>query len=158
MKKEVIIMLSKRNITICGIVVFLFIFLATLVPINAADTTEQIINQIDEILKSNPLPAGEKAQTIKIAEDDTVTLLVLRLLEGVEVKKHYHKTHNEIVLGVKGRGQLMLGEKWVDVEPGTVHFNPMGKAHAAKNIGQEPLVVISIYTPAMKEPDRHFPQ
>jgi mannose-6-phosphate isomerase-like protein (cupin superfamily) len=149
-------MLSKRNITIYGIVVFLFIFLATLVPINAADTTEQIINQIDEILKENPLKAGEKFQMIKIAEDNTVTLLLLRLVEGVEVKNHIHKTHNEIVFGIKGMGQIMIGGKWVDVKPGTVHFNPMGKPHAAKNIGSEPWVIIWIYTPAMKEPDRHF--
>jgi mannose-6-phosphate isomerase-like protein (cupin superfamily) len=151
-------MLSKRNITICGIIVFLFIFLATLVPINAADTTEQIINQIDQILKENPLKPDEKAQTIKIAEDNTVTLLVLRLVEGVEVKNHYHKTHNEIVCVIKGIGQTMVGDKWVDIKPGTVHFNPMGKVHATKNTGNEPLVVISIFTPAIKEPDRHFVQ
>ena len=151
-------MLLRRNITICGIIVFLFIFLATLVPVNAADTTEQIINQIDEILKENPLKPGEKAQTIKIAEDNTVTLLVLRLVEGVEVKNHCHKTHNEIVCVIKGIGQTMVGDKWVDIKPGTVHFNPMGKVHATRNTGNEPLVVISIFTPAMKEPDRHFVQ
>ncbi len=149
-------MLSQRNIIICGIVVFLFIFPATLVPINAADTTEQIVKQIDEILRDNPLKPGEKAQSIKIAEDDTVTLLVLRLVEGVEVKNHYHKTHNEIVFGIKGMGQVMVGEKWVDIKPGMLHFNPVGKAHAVKNIGKEPMVVISIFTPAMKELDRYF--
>ncbi len=150
-------MLSKRNITICGIVIFLS-FLIALVPINAADTTEQIINQIDGILKENPLKTGEKVQTIKIAEDNTVTLLLLRVVEGIEVKTHIHKTHDEIVLGIKGVGQMMVGDKWIDMKPGTVHFNPMGKAHAAKNIGQEPMVVISIFTPAMKELDRHFIQ
>jgi mannose-6-phosphate isomerase-like protein (cupin superfamily) len=155
-KKEVIIMSSKRNITLCGIVVFLFIFLATLVSTNAADTTEQIISQIDDILNANPMKPGEKVQRIKIAEDNTITLLVLRLLEGVEVKKHIHKTHDEIVLGVRGMAQMLVGDKWVDMKPGTVHFNPMGKVHAAKNIGKEPVVVITIFTPAVKEPDRHF--
>jgi mannose-6-phosphate isomerase-like protein (cupin superfamily) len=83
---------------------------------------------------------------------------VLRLVEGVEVKNHCHKTHNEIVCVIKGIGQTMVGDKWVDIKPGTVHFNPMGKVHATKNTGNEPLVVISIFTPAMKEPDRHFVQ
>ena len=146
-------MLSKRNIIICGIAIFLLIFPSTLVLIKAEDTTEQIVSQIDDILRENLLKPGEKAQTIKIAEDNTVTFLVLRLVEGVEVKKHYHKAHDEIVFGIKGMGQTMVGEKWVDIKPGTIHFNPMGKAHAAKNIGKEPLVVIAIYTPAMKEPD-----
>ena len=74
-------MLSKRNISICGIGVCLFFFFS-LTTIHAADTTEQIINQIDEILKGNPLKTGEKFQTIKIAEDNTVTLLLLRVVEG----------------------------------------------------------------------------
>jgi mannose-6-phosphate isomerase-like protein (cupin superfamily) len=150
-------MLSKRNISICGIVVCLFFFFA-LTTLHAADTTEQIINQIDEILKSNPLPAGEKIQRIKVAEDSTATILVLRLVEGAEAKKHFHKTHNETIVGIKGMGQLMIGDKWVDVKPGTIHFNPMGKVHAAKNTGKEPCVVISIYTPAMREPDTNFVQ
>jgi mannose-6-phosphate isomerase-like protein (cupin superfamily) len=149
-------MLSKRNITMCGIIVFAFIFLATLVPINAADTTEQVINQIDEILKENPLKPGEKAQTIKIAEDDTISLLVLRATEGVWVKPHMHKTHDETVYVIKGRAQLLINDKWVDIKPGTLHFNPMGKVHSVKVTSSEPLVIISIFTPAMKETDRHF--
>jgi len=70
-------MLSKRNITVCGIFVFLFIFLATLVSINAADTTSQIINHIDGILKDNPLKADQKVQMISIAQDDTISLFVV---------------------------------------------------------------------------------
>ncbi len=90
-------MLSKRNITIFGIAVFVCILLATPVPIKAADTTEQIIKQIDEILKENPLKPDEKAQTIKLAEDSAITLLVLRVTEGVGVKPHIHKTHDETI-------------------------------------------------------------
>jgi mannose-6-phosphate isomerase-like protein (cupin superfamily) len=81
---------------------------------------------------------------------------VLRLAEGALVKSHFHKTHNETVCVIKGTGQTMINDKWVDIKPGTVHFNPMGKVHATKNTGNEPLVVISIYTPAMKEPDTNF--
>ena len=151
-------MLSKRGISICGVVACLFFFFALTTTIRAADTTEQIIKQIDEILKENPLKPGEKAQTIKIAEDDTATVLVLRLLEGVEVKSHLHKTHDEIVIFIKGSAQTTIGDKMMDMKPGTIHFNPMGKAHATKNVGNEPLVVISIFTPAMRELDRHFVQ
>ena len=149
-------MLSRRNISISGIVVFLFIFLVTLVSINAADTTSQIITHIDEILKANPLKAGEKAQTITIAQDDTISLLVLRATEGVVIKSHLHKTHDETVYIIKGTGQMLINDKWVDIKPGTLHFNPMGKVHSTKVTGNEPLVVISIFTPAMKELDRHF--
>jgi len=149
-------MLSRRNISICGIVICLFFILATLTNLNAADTTSQIITHIDEILKENPLKAGEKAQTITIAQDDTISLLVLRATEGVVIKSHLHKTHDETVYIIKGTGQMLIHDKWIDIKPGSLHFNPMGKVHSTKVTGNEPLVVISIFTPAMKEPDRHF--
>jgi len=151
-------MLSRRNITICGIVIFLFIFIATLASINAADTTEQIIKQIDQILSENPLPIGQKAQMIKIAEDDTVTIFVGRMTEGAGLKPHFHKTHDETVYVIKGTVQMFINDKWVDLKPGSLHFNPMGKVHGITKTGNEPTVIISIFTPALKEPDRHFVQ
>jgi mannose-6-phosphate isomerase-like protein (cupin superfamily) len=149
-------MLSKRNISNWGIVSLLFLFVVSLVSANAGNTAEQIMTHIDEILAANPLPEGEKAQTITIAQDDTISLLVLRATEGVVIKPHLHKTHNETVYVIKGTGQMLINDKWVDIKPGSLHFNPMGKVHSTKNTGNEPLVVISIFTPAMKEPDRHF--
>ena len=151
-------MLSRRNVTICGIAVFLCIFLATPVPINAADTTSQIMTTIEEILNANPLKAGEQVQLIKIAEDDTITLFVGRLIEGFLLKSHLHKTHDETVYVIRGTGQMLIDDKWVDIKPGNLHFNPTGKIHSIKQTGNEPLVVVSIFTPGMKEPDRHFVQ
>jgi mannose-6-phosphate isomerase-like protein (cupin superfamily) len=150
----------RRLITtalIC-IVSCIFLSLSTLGPVKAQDTTEQIISSIDEILKANPLPAGQKAQMIKIAEDNAITLYILRATEGVEVKPHIHKTHDESIYVIRGTAQLFIDGKWVDLKPGSIHFNPMGKVHGIKQTGTEPLVVISIFTPAFKEPDRHFVQ
>jgi mannose-6-phosphate isomerase-like protein (cupin superfamily) len=146
-------MLSKKNISICGIAVFLFIFLATLVSTNAQDTTSQIINHINEILIANPLKLGQKVQGIVVAQDDSITLLVLRGTEGV-IKPHIHKTHDETVYAIRGTVQMLVNDKWVDLKPGTLHFNPMGKVHGVK--ANEPFVCISIFTPGLKQPDTHF--
>jgi len=124
--------------------------------LNAADTTSQVIAHLDEILKENPLKPGEKAQMIKIAQDDTITLFVVRSTEGFVLKSHIHKTHSETVYVLKGIGQMLINDKWVDIKPGSLHFNPIGKVHSLRNTGNEPLVAISIFTPALKEPDRHF--
>jgi mannose-6-phosphate isomerase-like protein (cupin superfamily) len=151
-------MLSRRNVVICGIVIFLFISIASLASINAADTTSQVMTNIEEVLNANPLKAGEKGQMIKIAEDDTITLFVVRATEGFLLKSHLHKTHDETVYVIKGTGQMLINDKWVDIKPGSLHFNPTGKIHSIKQTGNEPLLVISIFTPALKEPDRHFVQ
>jgi mannose-6-phosphate isomerase-like protein (cupin superfamily) len=149
-------MLSRRNISICGIVGFVFFLLLCLASVSVVNAAEQIITNIDEILNANPLKAGAKGQIINIAQDDTISLTVQVAAEGLAVKRHVHKTHDETIYVVKGTGQLFINDKWVDIKPGSLHFNPMGKVHTIKNTGNEPLVIISIYTPAMKEPDRQF--
>jgi quercetin dioxygenase-like cupin family protein len=146
-------MLSKKNLSIWGIVVFLFIFLATLVSTNAQDTTSQIITHIDEILNANPLKPDQKVQRIVVAQDDSITILVMRGTEGA-IKPHIHKTHNETVYAYKGTVQMLVNDKWVDLKPGTLHFNPMGKVHGVK--ASEPFVAIIIFTPGLKQPDQHF--
>jgi quercetin dioxygenase-like cupin family protein len=113
-------MLSKRNTSMCGIVVCLFLFFATLTLTNAADTTSQIVTHVDEILKQNPIKAGEQVQLINIAQDDTITVIVGRIIEGAEVKRHFHKTHDETVCVIKGTGQQMINDQWFDIKPGSV--------------------------------------
>jgi mannose-6-phosphate isomerase-like protein (cupin superfamily) len=73
-------------------------------------------------------------------------------------RHHFHKTQDETIYVIKGKGKMLVNNKWVDIKPRSFHFNPMGKVHSIKNIGNEPLVIISIFTPAMKEFDRHFVQ
>ena len=148
--------MKKRAIFTWAIVAFLVLSFLTAAPAKAANPTEQILTQIDDILKANPLSATDKVQMINVVQDDTVTINIARFIEGAEVKPHLHKTHNEMVHVLKGSGQMFINGKWIDVKPGTFHFNPMNKVHATKNTGKEPLVIYSIFTPSMKETDRYF--
>ena len=149
-------MLLMRSIAILGFILFLSVSFATLTPANGTDTTWQIMTHIDEVLKENPLPAGEKSQLIKIAEDDTISVFVVRMMPGAKLGPHYHEEHDEIEYVIRGTAQLLVNDKWVDIKPGSIHFNPMRKVHAARNNGNEPLIVLIAFTPAMKVTDRHF--
>jgi quercetin dioxygenase-like cupin family protein len=151
------IMTSRKAISILmGLLTVLTVFLTTSTYGNAADTTSQLVANVDEILQANPLKAGEKVQMINIAQDDTVSLFVVRLIEGSVVRKHFHKTHDETIYVAKGTGQLLVDDKWVDLKPGSLHFNPMGKIHSTRNTGNESLIFITVFSPAMKETDRNF--
>ncbi|MFC1812531.1 cupin domain-containing protein [Thermodesulfobacteriota bacterium] len=149
-------MLPIRNIAILGILFCLFASFAALALANEANTTWQIMTHIDKVLKENPLPAGKKSQLIKIAEDDTISVFVVRMMPGAELGPHFHEKHDEIEYVIRGTAQLLVNDKWVDIKPGSIHFNPMKKVHAARNTGNEPLIVLIAFTPAMKETDRHF--
>ncbi len=147
-----------RNKTILKLGILLA-FICSFLAINSAraeDPTAQILTQVDEILAKNPMKAGENMQMIKVAQTDAVSVLIIKALQGGEVKPHYHKTHEETVYVIKGSGQMLVNDKWVDLKAGTIHFNPMNAVHSVKNTGEEPLVVLSVFTPSMKEPDRHF--
>lgn len=116
----------------------------------------QILSQIDDLLEKNPLPEGKKAQLISIVESDAATVNLIRSTEGAGLKPHFHRTHNEILYAIKGEGQLLINDKWVDFKPGSFHFNPLGKTHTIKQVGTEPFVFLSIFTPGMEDPDRQF--
>ena len=148
--------MRKRSIFAWGIITCLVLSFLTITTVKAADTTDQIITQIDDILKANPLKAGDKIQMINVVQDETTTINVARVVEGAEVKPHFHKTHDEMIYVLKGSGQELVNDKWVDIKPGTFHFNPMNKVHATKNTGKGELVFFSIFTPSMKETDRYF--
>ncbi|HYA13611.1 MAG TPA: cupin domain-containing protein [Syntrophales bacterium] len=148
--------MRKRNICTWGIIACIVLSFLTITAVKAANTTDQIITQIDDILKANPLKAGDKVQMINIVQDDTTTINVARFVEGAEVKPHFHKTHNEMIYVLKGSGQELINDKWIDIKPGSFHFNPMNKVHATKNTGKGELVFFSIFIPSMKETDRYF--
>ena len=120
------------------------------------DAMRQIIAQVDEILKDNPVPAGEKSRAVKLVDDDAISIIVSCMLEGAELKHHYHKKHAETEYFIRGTGQLLVGDRWVEVGAGSLHYNPAHAVHAIRNTGTEPLVVLVLFTPGMKETDRHF--
>ena len=146
----------SRKIFYSAILACLVLLSVTTGSSQAANTADQILTQVDDILNANPLKPDEKIQMINIAQDDTVTFLLIRFTEGAEVKPHFHKAHAETVYVIKGSGQMLINDKWIDVKPGTVHFNPMNKVHSTRNTGKDPLVIFSIFTPSMKEVDRNF--
>ena len=86
----------------------------------------QIFSQIDELLEKNPLPSGQKAQIIKIADNDAATISLIRSIDGAGLKPHFHRTHNEMLYAIKGEGQLLINDKWLDFKPGGVHLDPVG--------------------------------
>ena len=149
-------MFSRKKALTVVLVVGLFACGVIAAIAGEGDTTWQILAKVDELLEKNPLAPGEKAQMIKIAEDDTITAYLIRMGPGAELGPHVHRTHDEIEYYISGTGLLFVNDTWVPIRAGTIHFNPMGKAHGAKNTGSKPLVALIAFTPAMRETDRYF--
>jgi hypothetical protein len=77
-------MASARTFPILGMILYLLAIFAPYGYAGEGDTTWQINTPVDEILKANPLPAGEKSQMIKLAEDDSVSVYLVRMAPGAD--------------------------------------------------------------------------
>ena len=55
---------------------------------------------------------------------------------------------------IEGTGRMIVDGKEIDINPGTIIMNPMGKIHSMKNTSNGEIVVFQVFTPAWKEPDR----
>ena len=146
-RKKAVAAVLMGGLFLCGVIVAVA---------GEADTTWQILTKVDELLEKNPMAPGEKAQMIKIAEDDTITAYLIRMGPGAELGPHVHRTHDETEFFIRGTALLYVNDTWAEVKPGSIHFNPRGKAHGVKNTGSEPLVALIAFTPAMRETDRYF--
>lgn len=143
-------MTRKRTIALCGtFVLLLFVFVGFA---HAAGPAGQAVVNYGEILKANPLPAGEMAQAIPVASDETATLNVARFAPGAEVKPHVHKTHSETLYVIEGSGQMVIEGEETDIKPGSIIHIPMNTVHSAKLPGG--LTALQVFAPEWKEPDR----
>jgi len=147
-------MRSRRNMFAAVAVSVILLLFACASLVRAADPADQIGLGYDAILKANPMPPGEKAQAIRIGGDETATLFVARFAAGGEVKPHFHKTHSEILYVIEGTGRMIIDGKEIDIKPGSILMNPMGKVHSMKNTGSGEIVFFQIFAPEWKEPDR----
>lgn len=147
-------MKTKRNIALFGTIALLLFAFAGLA--HAADPASQPLVNYADVFKANPMPAGDKAQAIKIADDETTTLFLAKFAAGGEVKAHFHKNHTETLYIIEGSGQMTLDGQVLEFKPGSVIHIPMGKVHAVK-IGDKELIAFQVFAPRWTEPaDRVF--
>lgn len=71
---------------------------------------------------------------------------------------HGHPDNEQVYVVVRGRGVMQVGDEMEEVREGTLVFIPPGAAHAIKNTGDGPLVVVSAASPPFdpKELDAYF--
>ena len=145
-------MKSRKNIALLAALVLLLGFFV--VSAGAAEPANQIIANYADILKANPMPAGEKAQAITLTTDGTATVNLVRFAPGAEVKPHFHKSHSETLYVIEGGGKMVVDGKEIDIGPGSIIHVPANKPHAAKCAESGELIGLQVFAPEWTEPDR----
>lgn len=60
---------------------------------------------------------------------------------------HVHDAQEEVIYIVSGRGRLVTPAGTAALEPGTAVYIPIGLHHATESLGDEPLELVSVYSP-----------
>lgn len=112
------------------------------------------VYNIDSLLEANQLVKGQPMRSDVIAWDSTSSVHLTQVETAVEA--HHHNTHDENVWIIRGSGRLTLGEQKLKVKAGEFVHIPRGTVHAFHNLGSNPAVVISVFSPGFDSKDRTY--
>jgi quercetin dioxygenase-like cupin family protein len=102
---------------------------------------------LDEILKNNPLAAGQPA---KATTATRVPGAELQVIEMNKIKLHSHSQEDHIVFVARGKGTVRLDRETRNVKPGDIFMIPKDVSHGFSKSGDENLVLLVIGTPGWK--------
>jgi quercetin dioxygenase-like cupin family protein len=69
---------------------------------------------------------------------------------GSDPGPHVHPNEEEIIYVLSGRGETKVAGQVYPLEPGTGVFTEPGVEHGVRTLGDEPLVLISVFSPPVK--------
>ena len=69
---------------------------------------------------------------------------------GSDPGPHQHAGEEEIIYVISGRGESLVGDTVYPLEPGVAIFTEPGVPHGVKTLGDEPLVLVSVFSPPVK--------
>ncbi|MGD2125793.1 MAG: cupin domain-containing protein [Desulfobacteraceae bacterium] len=69
---------------------------------------------------------------------------------GSDPGTHRHEREEEIIYVISGKGETQVGDEVYPLEAGVTVFTEPGVEHGVKTLGDEPLVLISVFSPPVK--------
>ncbi|TND10383.1 MAG: Cupin domain protein [Bacteroidetes bacterium] len=106
-----------------------------------------------QFLDTLKVPAGIEGNYVRALYSDSLVSSFAIVIKK-EVKKHKHVHHAEHVYILEGAGEMILGDKILQVKKGDVIFIPKGTPHAVKVTSKKPMKVISVQAPYFDGKDR----
>jgi mannose-6-phosphate isomerase-like protein (cupin superfamily) len=83
------------------------------------------------------------------AVNPALSLHVSGIRPGGEIALHHHDDRSETFYITGGRALATMGGKEVEIGPGTCGHAPIGVPHGMKNVGEETVTMVAIFTPPL---------
>ena len=76
-----------------------------------------------------------------------ITLNYVEHAPGVTFTPHVHEESEDVIIVLRGRGQIVSNDDVVSFDAGDVLYVPAGVYHGTTNTGDEPLIMFSCQAP-----------
>ncbi len=97
-----------------------------------------------EMIKATEFMGGKGDFFIKSVKDDLNNIMCDTLMPGASVGYHKHVVDSEIMLILKGTGEVKYNNEIIPVKAGQCHYCPKGHAHSLTNTSNEELVFFAV--------------
>jgi mannose-6-phosphate isomerase-like protein (cupin superfamily) len=71
----------------------------------------------------------------------------VRIVPGGEIVPHIHDKSAETFLITSGRALCTMGDSTMELRAGNLGYAPAGNRHGLKNIGDEDVHLVTVFTP-----------
>ena len=110
---------------------------------------------INAIKTRFPATADTMLVDTRLTDEQEASCRVFRIY--VDVPAHYHKTCDEYLLVVSGRGMFRIADgQWFEAREGQLIFFKKSTVHAIRLLNNDPLVFLAVDTPRRDPKDIHF--
>lgn len=96
-------------------------------------------------LNEHPLKPGQDVGIEELSRGQTASAAIVQIRKHQGL--HYHKDHDVIVILLRGRGTLTVGDRRLEIRPGSIVTIPRGIAHSLLNKSQQPAVAYAMFNP-----------
>ncbi len=82
-------------------------------------------------------------------ENPAMSLHLVKIDPDSAITPHAHPDSTETFMAISGRGICTIGGTKIAFGPGDCAIAPAGAEHGLKNLGDEPLILVAIFTPPL---------
>ncbi len=106
--------------------------------------------KVEWSIHPNPKHVGVLMQTLVDSQTNPLaTVHRVRIASGGEIVPHVHDKSAETFLITSGRALCTMGDVTTEFRAGNLGYAPAGTRHGLKNLGDEEVHLVAVFTPPL---------
>ncbi len=106
---------------------------------------------LDGWLQEHPLKADQAVSIEELSRGESASAHIVQIRKQEPL--HIHENHDVTVILLRGNGALWIGDRKLELKPGSIVTIPRGVPHSFTNQSQQTAVAYAVFNPAFDGKD-----